>query len=123
MSDDESVGFEPIIDQAIIDVIPGEGTASARLHLATGNGPALTAIMHAIAANAHALGYTSRAPIQPREELLATALRSIHRPEMFGDCTEDGDPFPCRTIRALDIVIGNGEPTLAGDDILGGSGT
>lgn len=30
-------------------------------------------------------------------------LRKIHVVEMFGDCTEDGDHFPCRTIQALDM--------------------
>jgi hypothetical protein len=30
------------------------------------------------------------------------ALRRIHTAEQFGDCVEDGDPYPCATIRILD---------------------
>jgi hypothetical protein len=35
---------------------------------------------------------------------LSNVLRSVHAKEMFGDCTEDGDHYPCKTVRALDIV-------------------
>lgn len=34
----------------------------------------------------------------------ARTVRAIHAREMFGDCVEDGQPFPCRTIRTLDIA-------------------
>jgi hypothetical protein len=34
-----------------------------------------------------------------------STLRVIHAREEFGDCVEDGDPFPCRTIRLLDMYI------------------
>jgi len=30
------------------------------------------------------------------------AIRMIHQPEMFGDCVEDGEPYPCKTVRILD---------------------
>lgn len=30
------------------------------------------------------------------------AIRLIHTEEMFGDCVEDGDPYPCKTIQILD---------------------
>lgn len=30
------------------------------------------------------------------------AIRMIHTEEMFGDCVEDGEPYPCKTIRVLD---------------------
>lgn len=30
------------------------------------------------------------------------ALRAGHHPDIVGDCVEDGDPFPCNTIRILD---------------------
>jgi hypothetical protein len=30
------------------------------------------------------------------------AVRMLHQKEMFGDCVEDGDPWPCKTIRVLD---------------------
>ena len=32
------------------------------------------------------------------------ALRVIHVREEFGDCVEDGEPFPCRTVQVLDFV-------------------
>jgi hypothetical protein len=31
-----------------------------------------------------------------------TALRRVHTEEQFGDCVEDGDPYPCQTIQLLD---------------------
>lgn len=33
------------------------------------------------------------------------AIRRVHLREQFGDCVEDGEPFPCQTVRIL-----NGEP-------------
>lgn len=30
------------------------------------------------------------------------ALRNVHTEEQFGDCVEDGDPYPCQTIQLLD---------------------
>lgn len=30
------------------------------------------------------------------------ALRAVHVEEQFGDCVEDGDPYPCQTIQLLD---------------------
>ena len=32
------------------------------------------------------------------------AVRMIHQKEQFGDCVEDGERFPCKTIRVLDWV-------------------
>ncbi|WP_104128216.1 hypothetical protein [Cryobacterium sp. Y57] len=32
------------------------------------------------------------------------ALRMIHTEEQFGDCVEDGERFPCKTISILDWV-------------------
>jgi hypothetical protein len=29
-------------------------------------------------------------------------LRKVHEREQFGDCVEDGEPYPCATIRILD---------------------
>lgn len=29
-------------------------------------------------------------------------IRRVHQVETFGDCVEDGEPYPCRTIRILD---------------------
>jgi hypothetical protein len=37
------------------------------------------------------------------EDEFITALRSIHSPEMFGDCVEDGDPYPCATLRLVEM--------------------
>ena len=32
------------------------------------------------------------------------AVRMIHQKEQFGDCVEDGERFPCKTIQVLDWV-------------------
>ena len=34
------------------------------------------------------------------------AIRQVHAVEMFGDCVEDGEQYPCKTIRILDWVPG-----------------
>lgn len=31
------------------------------------------------------------------------ALRSLHSSDVFGDCVEDGDPYPCKTMQVLDF--------------------
>lgn len=46
---------------------------------------------------------------KPTEALLALqekelAIRMLHTKEDFGDCVEDGDPWPCKTIRVLDFT-------------------
>lgn len=78
------------------------------------------ALSPAVAAG-YAAGQASREPVEPRLAMLAATLRAQHQREQFGDCTEDGDPFPCRTIRAIDIIVGPPEeqPLLTVDDILG----
>lgn len=30
------------------------------------------------------------------------AIRMLHDKEMFGDCVEDGEVYPCKTIQVLD---------------------
>ena len=42
-----------------------------------------------------------RATIIIAQQKLA-AIRTIHRREEFGDCVEDGELFPCRTVQVLD---------------------
>lgn len=74
--------------------------------IAPGNGEALLNLLAAAVATGYSHGQAMRAPADDRLTLLGNALRSTHQAEMFGDCTEDGGPFPCRTIRALDIVAG-----------------
>lgn len=39
-----------------------------------------------------------------------TAIRNLHEKELFGDCVEDGETFPCKTVRILDW-----EPTDAAE--------
>ena len=51
-------------------------------------------------------GFVSATPTSDRTDILAAALRTVHVKEMFGDCEEDGEHYPCRTIRALDLVAG-----------------
>lgn len=38
-----------------------------------------------------------------------TKLREIHAREEFGDCVEDGEPFPCKTVRVLDFMDREGQ--------------
>ena len=35
-----------------------------------------------------------------------STLRGIHQMELFGDCVEDGQRFPCQTIQVLNVVQG-----------------
>lgn len=37
-------------------------------------------------------------------------LREIHAEEMFGDCVECGQLFPCRTIQVLEVAGNNSKP-------------
>ena len=37
------------------------------------------------------------------EQKLA-AIRLVHQKEIFGDCVEDGEQYPCKTVRILDWV-------------------
>jgi hypothetical protein len=92
----------------VTEAIPGsDGPAAGRLDaVAPGNGEALLHLLAAAVATGYARGQAAQAPADDRVTLLANALRGVHQKEVFGDCTEDGDPFPCRTIRALDIVAG-----------------
>lgn len=39
--------------------------------------------------------------LQIGESKLA-AIRTLHEREQFGDCVEDGEAFPCKTVRILD---------------------
>lgn len=101
---------EDILSGLIAPGTPPEAVESMRVVLR----PAVAA--------GYAAGQASRGPATPRLTMLADALRAQHQREQFGDCTEDGDPFPCRTIRALNIVVGapEDEPMLTVDDVLGG---
>lgn len=51
-------------------------------------------------------GLVTATSTSDRTDILAAALRKVHVKEMFGDCEEDGEPWPCRTARALDLVAG-----------------
>jgi len=52
------------------------------------------------------VGFVEQSPASDRTDILVAALRRIHVPEMFEDCVEDGEHFPCKTARALDLVAG-----------------
>jgi hypothetical protein len=41
------------------------------------------------------------------------ALRGIHVMELFGDCVEDGQRFPCRTIQVLNVVRAHTPPAVS----------
>ena len=40
-------------------------------------------------------------------------LRGIHVMELFGDCVEDGQRFPCRTVRVLNVVRAHTPPAVS----------
>lgn len=113
--------LDAIVEQVVSDLIPGDGHAIDKLNAALGNGQAIAAMITLGALTGYAAGYSSKTPAQPREVLLAASLRAIHTDDGFGDCREDGDPFPCQTIRAVDITMGTPEPVIAEDDF-GGEG-
>ena len=53
------------------------------------------------------LGAVEALPGSDRTDVLVGALRRVHVPEMFGDCVEDGEHYPCKTARALNLVAGD----------------
>jgi len=62
------------------------------------------------------LGVVEQTPGSDRTDILVAALRKVHQPEMFGDCVEDGEHYPCRTARALNLVAGS-DPHAKSDDL------
>lgn len=65
----------------------------------------------------HELGAMDAAGQSDRADLLISALRKVHQPEQFNDCVEDGDHYPCKTARVLNLVGGD-DPHVSGiDDI------
>ncbi len=49
-----------------------------------------------------------------------STLRGIHQMELFGDCVEDGQRFPCQTIQVLNVVQGRGRLGGPASDAEGG---
>lgn len=96
----------------------GTGVPTILAGLAGPNSQAVHSLLLMAAAAGYAAGHASKAPADERVTLLANALRATHQEEMFGDCTEDGDHFPCRTIRAVNIVVGapDDTPLITSDD-------
>lgn len=45
----------------------------------------------------------------PHHDLRFAAIRLLHSVEEFGDCVEDGEPYPCKTIRILDWMPAGAE--------------
>jgi hypothetical protein len=78
--------------------------------LAPGHSDLLLHLFAGAVAVGYSAGQAAQAPPDDRLTIVVRALRGMHVREMFGDCTEDGDPYPCRTVRALDIVSGPDEP-------------
>lgn len=98
-------------------------TLDATEHLeriAPGHGATVLNLIASGVATGWFAGNTAQAPEDDRVAILARALRSMHTADMFGDCTEDGDHYPCRTIRAVNLVAGtpDDEPVLSADDLL-----
>ncbi|WP_433673786.1 hypothetical protein [Microbacterium gorillae] len=71
-----------------------------------GNGGALLQLIASAIATGYAAGQAAQAPSDDRLTLLVRALRGIHQKEIYGDCVEDGDVFPCKTVRAMNIIAG-----------------
>ena len=71
-----------------------------------GNGSELLQLIASAIATGYAAGQAAQAPSDDRLTLLVRALRGIHQKEIYGDCVEDGDIYPCKTVRALNIVAG-----------------
>lgn len=102
-----------IAQHVVTGVVPAEDEhTSARDRLEAifpGAADGLLTLVAAAVSAGYDAGQAAQAPADDRITMLASALRHVHVKEMFGDCTEDGDPYPCRTIRALDIVAGPAE--------------
>jgi len=115
---------QTIVEDIVASAIeaPGDLDVIALLELmAPGNSQPLHALIQMCATAGFTAGHASKTPADDRTILLAKALRATHQREAFGDCTEDGTHFPCKTIRAVNIVVGvDGDDTsvLGADDIV-----
>ena len=56
------------------------------------------------------LGLVEATPGSDRTDILAAELRRVHAKEQFGDCVEDGEVWPCQTVKMLNLVAGAPEP-------------
>lgn len=65
------------------------------------------------AVSGHDAGLLAVTPSGERTDILAAGLRRVHTADVFGDCVEDGDHYPCKTARILDLVAGAPEPASA----------
>lgn len=75
-------------------------------------------LMFLAMASAHEVGTLSATPLSDRGDILISALRKVHQPEQFGDCVEDGDHYPCKSARAMNIVTGSDPHARSLDDEL-----
>lgn len=95
------------------------GTPVEVLDAATGgSGGPMFALVLMAASEGFAAGHITQAPTDSRLDILGNTLRQVHRKEIFSYCVEDGDPYPCRTIRALDIT-GAGTALPEPDSLIG----
>lgn len=117
LNERELLHASSIVDDLVAGLLDPEADAETA--------DAMRSVLTSAVASGYAAGMAAREPVTPRLTMLAGALRSQHRREMFGDCTEDGDAYPCRTIRALNITVGpaEDEPVITVDDVLGGAST
>lgn len=44
------------------------------------------------------------------ERWLIRSLLMVHQPEEYGDCVEDGDPWPCKTARVIHLYQTHNNP-------------
>lgn len=67
------------------------------------------------AARGFEFGVVEKVPGSDRTDVLVSVLQDVHVREQFGYCQEDGEPWPCRSHRALTLVAG-GEPQVDRDE-------
>lgn len=92
----------------IDDDSDSELSAPAKLHKMFGDAaPVVMQLMLLSMVAGHEIGLVDGSTASDRTEVLVNALRKVHRPEMFHDCEADGDVYPCKTARMLNLVAGN----------------
>lgn len=84
-----------------------EMSATQRMQRAFGDAAPLVARLIMLGAmRGFDLGLVEATPGSDRTDILAAELRRVHAKEQFGDCVEDGERYPCQTVRMLDLVTG-----------------
>lgn len=91
-----------VVDDLLAQMLPPDAAPAVRASMLQIVGTAVSA--------GYIAGQASKEPATDRLTLLADTIRATHEREQFGDCVEDGERFPCRTLRAVNIVVGPAQP-------------